>query len=46
MEKFVRDCQQTARQGYCVDPLHRDREMFLQLSRMQDWIKFLAKDKE
>lgn len=44
MQKFVRDCQQTARQGYCVDPLHSDREMFLELSRMQDWLKFLTEE--
>ena len=46
MDKFTRDCHQQALRGYSVDLLHGDREMFLQLSRMQDWVEFLAEDKE
>ena len=43
--KFRRDSMEIARQDY-FHLQYQDREMFLQLSRMQDWVEFLAKDKE
>ena len=44
VHKFRRDSMKIAKQDY-FHLQYQDREMFLQLSRMQDWVEFLAKDK-
>ena len=43
--KFRQDSYETSRHDY-FHLQYQDREMFLQLSRMQDWVEFLAEDKE
>ena len=43
--KFRRDSVEIAKQNY-FHLQYQDREMFLQLSRIQNWVEFLAKDKE